>query len=305
MSHIPLDLVEAFVSMARAGSLTRAADTMHVTVSALSHRLRQLEERLDTRVFVRGPNGVSLTVIGRRLFDAVNHPLEDIERALRSLDIGHENFTVSTTPQFANSWLVPRLPDFVTRHPRIGINLQSDDAFVDFEREPVDAALRLGRGGWPKVHTEYLFEEWVSPVASPALLERLGRVQLTELAAAPLLGDPLGLWTEWFARHGGVPPKSYVARFNDSAALLQAAVRGLGIALGRLTLARPLIEAGQLVALSKQRIQAPFSYYLVFPERSIEHPGFLAFRTWLYEQLGAVALPLLAATARGNVLSKS
>lgn len=292
MSRIPMGLLEAFAAVARAGNLTRAAEAMHVTTSALSHRMRQLEERLEARVFVRGPRGVTLTVAGRRLFDAVNGPLADIDRALRGFRGGGDGFTLSTVSLFANGWLVPRLPDFVARHPQIAVNLNSDVALVDFEREPVDAALRLGRGGWPDVHSEHLFAEWVTPVASPALLKRLGGVKLSALARAPLLGDPVDLWRAWFARYGGAPPKRFVAGFNDSEALHQAAVQGMGVALGRVTLARPLIEAGRLVALTKRRLQANFDYYLVFPSRSREHRGFLAFRTWLYEQIGSPAPPL-------------
>jgi LysR family glycine cleavage system transcriptional activator len=294
MNRIPLALLEAFAAVARAGNLTRAAETMHVTVSALSHRMRQLEDRLGTRVFVRGPRGVSLTPAGRRLFGAIDGPLADIERALQGFQRSGATFTVSATSLLANGWLVPRLPDFVARHPQVKLNLHSDAALVDFEREPIDAAIRGGAGGWPGIHSEHLFDEWVSPVASPALLKQLGGVKQSALARAPLLGDPSGLWSDWFARYGGAPPSHFVAGFNDSEALIHAAVQGLGVALGREILARPLIEAGRLVALSRRRLPARFGFYLVFPSRSREHRGFLAFRTWVYEQIGRPAPPLPA-----------
>jgi LysR family glycine cleavage system transcriptional activator len=297
MSRISLDLLDAFAAVARSGNLTRAAETMHVTVSALSHRLRQLEERLGARVFARGPRGVSLTVAGRRLFDTVSAPLADIERALRNFRSScDDSLTLSTVPLMANGWLVPLLPDFVARHPQVRLNLQSDARVVDFEREPVDAALRLGRGGWANVHSEHLIDEWVSPVASPALLKRIGGPRRTALARAPLLGDPADRWTAWFKDHGGTRPARFVAGFDDSEALHHAAVQGLGVALGREVLARPLIEAGRLVALSRQRMRAGFGYYLVYPSRSREHRGFLAFRAWLYAQIGKPVPPLPTAT---------
>ncbi|HET7359582.1 MAG TPA: LysR substrate-binding domain-containing protein [Rhodanobacteraceae bacterium] len=293
MSRVSLDLLDAFAAVARTGNLTRAAEAMHVTVSALSHRMRLLEERLGARVFARGPRGVSLTVAGRRLFDAIGGPLAGIDRALRDFRCScDDSLTLSTVPLMANGWLVPLLPDFVARHPQVRLNLQSDTRVVDFEREPVDAALRLGSGGWSGVHAEHLFDEWVSPVASPTLLKRIGGPRRTALARAPLLGDPADRWTAWFALHGGKAPEHFVAGFDDSEALHHAAVQGLGVALGREVLARPLIEAGRLVALSRRRMQAGFGYYLVYPSRSREHRGFLAFRTWLYAQIGQPLPPL-------------
>lgn len=288
MSRISLELLNAFVEVARVGNLTHAAQSMHLTTSALSHRMRQLEERLGSPLFVRGPRGVALTVAGRRLFDAIATPMADIERAVRDVRACSDGrrLTVSTVSLLANGWLVPRLPDFVAAHPQINLNLYSSPALVDFEREAVDAAVRLGRGGWAGVCSEHLLDESLSPVASPALIKRVGGPRRTWLARAPLLGDPGGYWAAWFARYGGTPPTRFVAEFDNSEALHHAAVQGLGVALGRGMLAQPLIDAGHLVALSKERLWAGFGYYLVFPERSRSHEGFRAFRAWLYTQIG-------------------
>lgn len=294
MSRVSLDLLKAFAEIARSGNLTRAAEAMHVTASALSHRMRQLEERLGTPVFIRGPRGVSLTVEGQRLLQAISDPIADIERALRdfrSCSSGRK-LTVSTVSLMANGWLVPRLPDFVANHPQINLNLHSSPALVDFEREAVDAALRLGRGGWSGVYSEHLLDESVRPVASPELIERIGGPRRTLLSRAPLLGDPAGHWDAWCARFGGTLPDRFVAGFDNSEALHHAAVQGLGVALGRDVMAQPLIDAGRLVPLSRQRLKAGFGYYLVFPGRSRTHRGFLAFRDWLYTQIGKPAPPL-------------
>lgn len=287
MNRVSLDLLDAFATVARSGNLTRAAEAMRVTTSALSHRMRQLEERLDVQVFARGPRGVSLTVEGQRLFDAVSEPLTDIDRALRRFRTraGDRTLTVSVVPLLANGWLVPFLPGFVAQHPQVNLNLQSSVSVVDFKREPVDAALRLGRGGWEDVYSEHLLDEWVSPVASPALLERIGGPRSTLLERAPLLGEPTDQWAQWFKRYGGKPPASFVAGFDNSEMMLHAAVQGLGVTLGRTLLARPLIESGRLVQLSRRRMKAGFGYYLVYPERSRTHRGFQVFRNWLYAQL--------------------
>lgn len=284
MSRAPLGLLDAFVEVARTGNLTRAAESMHVTVSALSHRMRQLEERLGERLLARGPRGVSLTVAGRRLHDLVAAPLNEIDRAMRRFrTCADGSLTISAAPLMSTGWLVPRLPQFVAQHPQIRLNLHSSVHLVDFEQEPIDCALRVGRGGWRDVHSEFLVEERIGPVASPALLKSLGRLRMKDLHRAPLLGDPNAqLWKLWFQRVGGTPPQRYVASFDNSGALLEAAVQGLGVALGRDTMAQPLIESGRLVALSRRRIEAGYARYLVFPSRSLQHPGFLAFRSWLY-----------------------
>ena len=100
----------------------------------------------------------------------------------------------------------------------------------------------------------------------------------------PLLGDPGGRWSDWFARFGGTPPKRYRANFTDSETLHRAAAEGMGIALGRVTLAQPMLDAGLLLTLFEQRLRADYSHYLVYPPRSANHAGLTAFREWLLQE---------------------
>lgn len=291
MGRVPLDQVEAFVAAARLGNLTRAAAQMHLTVSALSHRMRLLEERLGQRLLARGPRGVELTAEGRRLYEAVGAPLDAIAQALRRAGARHgRSMTISLIPSMATAWLVPRLPSFLAAHPDLALSLQSSTHVVDFEREPVDLALRLGGGSWPGVRAELLFDEWLVPVASPQLLERHAKVPAAQrLQRLPLLGDPSGRWEDWFAASGGTAPERYTAHFDDTETLHQAAAEGLGVALARLTLAEPLLRAGRLVTLGRRRLPAGFGHYLVYPERSLAHPAFPTVREWLLRQAAASA----------------
>ena len=290
MSRPPLDQIDAFVIAARLGNLTRAAEAMHLTVSALSHRMRQLEERVGQQLLARGPRGVVLTPQGQRLFDAVAEPIEAIEHALRRLGAHTGNtLTLSLIPSMSTAWLVPRLSGFLSRHPELGLSLQSSTHVVDFEREPVDAALRLGGGQWPGVTAEFLFGEWITPVASPDFIAKHGKPSLEAIPTLPLLGDPANRWRDWFAAYGGNAPARFVATFDDTETLHQAAAQGLGIALARQTLAQPLIDSGRLVLLTRKRLKAEFAHYLVYPERSRQHPGFQTLRGWLLEQAGVKA----------------
>lgn len=285
MRRPPLDQIESFVIAGRLGNLTRAAESMHLTVSALSHRMRLLEERVGQRLLARGPRGVVLTPQGQQLFDAVSGPIDALEHALRRIGSASGNqLTLSLIPSMATAWLVPRLPEFLARHPELALSLQSTTHVVDFEREPVDAALRLGSGHWPGVVSELLFDEWIMPVASPAFIARHGTPDLADIGSLPLLGDAANRWKQWFATFGGQAPAQYVASFDDTEALHQAAAQGLGVALGRRTLAQPLIDGGRLVVLTKERLKPDFAHYLVYPQRSLEHAGFVAMRAWLLDQ---------------------
>ena len=287
MSRPPLDQIDAFVIAARLGNLTRAAEAMHLTVSALSHRMRLLEQRVGQQLLARGPRGVVLTPQGQRLYEAVAEPIDAIEHALRRLSARTGNLlTLSLIPSMGTALLVPRLPGFLSRHPELGLSLQSSTHVVDFEREPVDAALRLGAGQWPGVTAEFLFDEWVLPVASPDFIARHGKPSLAAISTLPLLGDAANRWRDWFAAFGGSAPARYVAVFDDTETLHQAAAQGLGIALARQTLAQPLIDSGRLIPLTRKRLKADFAHYLVYPERSRQHPGFQTLRSWLLEQAG-------------------
>jgi LysR family glycine cleavage system transcriptional activator len=299
MSRAPLHALQGFLAAARSRNLSRAAAGMHLTVSALSHQLRKIEQRLGRRLFERSPRGVALTAEGERLFARIAPHVDTIEHALQPYGARcDEVLTLTLMPSMASSWLVPRLGAFLAAHPELEINLQSSSALVDFERDPgVDAGLRFGRGEWPGLRAVHLFDDWVTPTASPALLRRLGRPTLATLGRFPLLGDPGGRWSDWFAHCGGSAPARYAASFSDSETLHRAAVEGLGIALGRVTLTRPLVEAGRLVVLFEERLKADFAHYLVYPPRSEAHRGLRAFREWLLAEAGRYAASIAPAPA--------
>lgn len=289
MARPPLHALPGFVAAARSGNLSRAAEAMHLTVSALSHQIKALEERLSRRLFVREARGVRLTDDGRRLLERIAPHLDAIEEALQPYAARRDDvLTISMVPSMASAWLVPRLGSFLTAHPQLEVSVLSDTTVVDFARDAhIDAALRIGLGQWPGVESELLFEEWTVPVASPELVARQGGLPTLEaLRDWPLLGDPDDEWTHWFAQHGLPPPKRYAVQFDDSEALHRAARDGVGVVLGRLTRARLLLESGQLVALMAQPVRANYAHWLVSPPRSAGHAGLALFRDWLREQAG-------------------
>ena len=282
MGKLSLSLLQQFVLVARLGNLSRAAAQANLTVSALSHQMRQLEQRMERKLLDRGPRGVQLTAEGRRLMEAVAHHFEGIELAMASYRCRREEaLTINTLSGVMSSWLMPRLAGLVAMHPELELNLQSSSALVDFERDPVDVAIRYGKGHWEGMRSEHLFDEWIVPVASPALLAHLPDADPDDMSAWPLLGDPSERWRDWFEQIGGHAPKRFVARFDTTDALQRAALEGMGVALGRMVMARPLIDAGLLHVLGQRYLRVPEAYFLVYPERSREHAGFRVFREWI------------------------
>jgi len=276
--------LQIFVTAARAKNMTRAAERLHLTVSALSHQVRALEQRLGYSLFTRGPRGLALTPEGTLLLDRVAPHLDAIDNALGTMRARRDNvLSLSAMPSFASGWLMPRLPHFVARHPDLELNLDSSIEVVDFSDCRFDAALRYGPGQWDGVVSELLFEEWLTPVASPALLAGREHPTLDDLADWPLL-CPEDPWPQWFEKFGGTAPKRFVASFSDSETRQRAAVEGIGIALGRMTMVRPLIESGMLIALFPERLRARYAHYLVHPQRSRSHAAFNAFRDWVLEE---------------------
>lgn len=287
MDRPPLNALQVFVTAARAGNMTRAAERLHLTVSALSHQVRLLESRLGRTLFVRGPRGLKTTAEGEALLQRVGPHLDAIDAALQPLRVRRDCvLSISALPTLASSWLMPRLARFVESHPDYEFNLDSSIARVDFADGRFDAGLRYGPGNWTGLTAELLFEEWLTPVASPALLEGRRRPRLAQLGEWPLL-SPDDPWPQWFERFGGKEPTRYVATFSDTDTLQRATLEGMGISLGRETLIRPQVQAGRLVVLFPERMKARYAHYLVYPERSRNHAGFLAFRDWLHAEASA------------------
>lgn len=284
MGKLPLGLLQQFVLVARQGNLSHAAAQANLTVSALSHQMRQLEERLERRLFERGPRGVTLTVEGCSLLEAIGEHFDGIEHALqRYRTRRHEALTLSASPGIMSSWLVPRLPRLVAAHPELELSLQSGSTLVNFDCEPVDVGLRYGRGQWAGLQCERLFGEWIAPVAAPELVARMGDADPCDLSQWPLLGEPTPStrWDDWFSRYGGTRPKRYVAQFDSLDALRHAALEGLGVALGRMVTSKSLIDAGRLQVLGSDYLPVSEAYWLVYPPRSLEHRGLQVFREWL------------------------
>jgi LysR family glycine cleavage system transcriptional activator len=292
----PLNALRAFESAARLGSFVRAADELAVTPTAISHQIKGLEESLGVELFVRLPRGLRLSEAGMRYLPELSKGFEALARAGDRLsgDPMAGVLHVNTLASFSHCWLVPRMISFHRRYPDLRLRMSTSIGHVDFIAEDVDVTVRYGRGQYPGLRAVKIMEEDVFPVASPTLVN--GDAPLREwsdLAHHRLLHDycadddePWITWPVWL-RHAGIDDRvdgSKGLEFDNSASLIDAVVRGHGVAIGRTALVIEHIREGRLVALFGASHPADYAYYAVAPEASADRPKVKAFIAWLKEE---------------------
>ncbi len=282
----PLNALRAFEAAARHLSFTKAAQELNVTQAAISHQVKALEERLGVVLFRRLNRALLLTDAGQSFLPPLREAFDQIANATERLHAhdARRTLTITTLPSIAAKWLVPRLGRFREAHPDIDVRIDASLHLTDFARENVDAALRYGRGKWHGTRSDRLMTEDFFPVCNPALLE--GEHPLREpsdiLHHTLLHDDSRTDWTMWFLAagiEGGEPTRG--PAFTDSSLVLQAAVDGQGVALGRSALAAADLAAGRLVRPFDLSLEAKYAYYLVCPQATAESPKIASFRAWL------------------------
>ncbi len=288
----PLNALRAFEAAARHLSFTRAAEELNVTQAAISHQVKGLEERLGVVLFRRLNRALLLTDAGQSYLPAVRDAFDRIAEAtgdLKALDRAGV-LTVSVLPSFAAKWLVPRLGGFREAHPDIDVHVAPSDHLVDFARENVDLAMRYGQGNWPGLRADRLMTEEVFPVCSPNLAQGPRRLRSPDdLRHHTLLHDDMRIdWRMWLLAAGveGIDTRRGPT-FTDSSMVVQAAVAGQGVALGRSALAAADLAAGRLVKPFDISLPAAVAYYVVCPEATAERPKIVAFRDWVIAEAGS------------------
>ena len=169
-----LNALKVFWAAARHGSFVKAASELHVTASAVSLQIRQLEDELGLKLFERTPKGLALTAAGSRVLPDVSSAFEKLRTTFSTLneaEAGGAMLTVSAAPSFAAKWLLPRLNRFLSAHPEIEVSIKATVELADFERGEADLGIRYGSGGYQDLTTELLMREAVFPVCSPELLD--------------------------------------------------------------------------------------------------------------------------------------
>lgn len=282
-----LNALRAFAAAGQHLSFTKAAAELHVTQAAISHQIKTLEDQLGVKLFRRAPRGLMLTESGQVYLPAVRDAFDRLAAATDRLQTCDESgvLTVSLLPSFAARWLVPRLSRFRAAHPEIDLRVAAEERLTDFERDGVDVAIRYGGGHYPGLYAKRLLAESFFPVCSPALID--GPFPLEEpadLRHQTLLHDDLRMdWPMWLlaARVGDAVDPNRGPAFNDSALLLQAAVDGQGVALGRSALVADDLATGRLIRPFSISLPSNYGYHIVYPELYSGRPKVKAFEDWL------------------------
>ena len=307
-----LNALKVFWAAARHGSFVKAASELHVTASAVSLQIRQLEDELGLKLFERTPKGLALTAAGSRVLPDVNAAFEKLRTTFSALNEAEEGavLTVSAAPSFAAKWLLPRLSRFLSSNPDIEVSIKATVELADFERGEADLGIRYGRGGYADLETELLMREMVFPVCSPELLDGEKRKATADfLNSVTLLHDDsadqneaLPGWKMWLGA-AAIDDVDWRKgpRFNQTVLAIEAAAAGLGVALAPAALVDGDLASGRLVRLASAELSEPFAYYLVYPAAKADRAAVKAFRAWLLEELNGaepqVARPLRTSAA--------
>jgi LysR family glycine cleavage system transcriptional activator len=288
----PLNAVRAFEAAARHMSITLAADELNVTPGAVSRQIMALEEALGLQLLKRGHRQISLTRQGAEYFRAAASALEALREATRKVKrrTQRKQLKIRAYTTFAMRWLIPRLSGFHAAHPGIEVLLKASLEPVDFRKEDIDGAIRLGDGRWPGSHAWRLVPNILAPVASPALLKAGPRLKRpADLAQHTLLHtiarpDDWGYWLE-AAGAGKLVDARAGMTFESSAMSLAAAIEGQGVAMAQMFLVEKDLAEGRLALPFKKTVDmGEFTYYLLTPEHREEPAHMTAFRLWLLDQ---------------------
>lgn len=283
----PVHALSAFEAAARHGSFALAAEELCITPSALSHRIRLLEEFVGERLFNRDGRSVGLSEFGRRYLEVVRSALRtltDFPMPHRSLP-AQPRVKLTLPPTFARYMFIPRLAEFTAKHPEIIVETFLSVPLYDLSLSESDVEIRFGAGRYPNIATEKLFEEPTFAVVSPAYLSKLGHKLKTpsDLQQATLLRSALEPWQPWFEAAGlEWPEPSTGLRVDDLGLLLEAVKHGYGVGLTRQGFAKDMLEKGEVVELFDVKVSSPpHAYYIVYERQMRDRPEVKAMIEWL------------------------
>ena len=286
----PLNWLRSFEASARHLSFTGAATELNITQSAVSQQVRLLENFLGEGLFRRRARGLDLTDAGKTYLPSITEAFGILEQGTQTfLNPGiKSNLEIKANTAFSVLWLAPRIPQFLSEHPDMGLTLSTVLWPSDYGLSVTVVEIRYGHGEWDGQKGERLTNEHIYPVCSPAVAERLSSPE--DLSKVPLI-HIYGLtedWSFWF-KHAGVAftPSGAGHAVNTFVLSLQLARNGLGVALGHDLVAGDLIESGELVVPFDIRVPARDGYYLLQPAATTEDSNTAIFRRWLLQTLNA------------------
>lgn len=296
-----LNALRAFEASARHQSFSAAAEELNVTPAAIGQLVRGLEEWLGVPLFHRSTSGKARLIVtepAKRALPIIHEGFEKLSLGLKTLKEGAMGgvLTVTVSPAFAAKWLLPRIEHFQANNPETDVRLDMSLKPIDFVKNNIDIGVRYGAGQWAGLEAEKLMDEEIYPVCSPVLIKAhpelltdpsslINQTLIHDLS----IGDRLEFanWNKWILKAGlSVPNINRGMQINNSAAVLQTAIDGHGIALARSVMAHDDIASGRLIRLCPDVIYiSELAYYVVYREDWANLPRLIAFRNWLFEEV--------------------
>lgn len=293
---IPTNGLRVFEAAARLSNFGEAAAELHVTPAAVSQQIKKLEESCDTKLFQRIGRTVQLTLAGDRLLAGVTVGLAKLDEAVGQV-AGYpdaDRISISTVGAFAARWLVPRLDRWRMAHPDVDVMVSTGGQLVDFNRDQIDVAIRIGDGNYPGLHSDMLMRETVVPLCHPHMLNGnppLKRPQDLKhhplIHFTPVIGDINLSWRDWLDTVGveGVESDRGLF-FNDFVVALNAAITGQGVLLALRALVADDLKTRVLVMPFGDEGYQSLAWHVVMPKSQMERPNVAMFRDWLIEEAG-------------------
>ncbi|WP_299843788.1 LysR substrate-binding domain-containing protein [uncultured Jannaschia sp.] len=281
---------EYFEAVARLGTVTKAAEELDVSPSAVSQQIGQLEAQFGVMLFRREKRRLILTLDGDRLFQTLTQAFGAIRNARSAITHRRDirNLTIRVSPSFGVRWLGPRIASFAEENPDWNIRVDATPDFSAFETELVDFDLRYGHGGWAGLTERCLLHDFVLPMCSPAYLQQLREQSddpVEQLRQARLIDSVKMLfrWDIWLAQNRiEVPNLTYPFRFDRSSMAIELAKQSGGIALDSVTLCLPELQRGELVPFCTDFSVIDFpAYWFVCPSRNLNRRIVRRFADWV------------------------
>ena len=284
-------MLAAFDAAARTKSFTSAANELALTQGAISRQINALEQQLSVKLFNRNKQSISLTEAGKSYAKDINAALTSIRSATLNLITNPDGgvLNIAILPMFGSRWLMPRLADFLAKHPQITINTVSKLSQFDFSQEDVHCAIHFGKDNWSHANCTFLMAEESVPVCSPKLFEQAKLTEVHNICAS-LIDLPLlhiatrpDAWQTWFNEHGVIAnDKTHQGmHFEQFSIATNAAVAGLGVALLPKFLIKNELKRGELQIICDKPQKTDSGYYLVTPNNQLNYAPVLAFTHWL------------------------
>ena len=300
MRNYSLNGLRMFEAAAQHLSFTVAASELNVTQAAVSQQIRRLEDELGVKLFVRGKGSLALSVSGQELAGSTKAALNIIHKSIgRITNTETEGvLAISTLASFASRWLIPRLSKFHEKHPDIALHVHTSGAKVDFNRDGIDAAIRLAAKKEPGLHEELILPDSLCLVASPEVAKSVGDT-FESLYHQPLIIDNSRLLGENSLDIAGLATEHAIEvlkldkmkldlrTYKQSDSVILAALAGQGVALTRLSLCAGDLETGKLVLVCNFKLPLQFGYSLVCPLSRADDPKLLAFKRWMLQEIAA------------------